>query len=112
MRVIGHISHQIAAKAFLAGAALLASATVVSTRAHAKPPEPGQDTHSEELAMVLPRQAFPDGDDIPLPKPLPPEISTQIRAIFRLQRQGAFAEAINSTTRLTEIGRASCRERV
>ncbi|MFT9143737.1 MAG: lytic transglycosylase domain-containing protein [Acetobacter orientalis] len=102
MRVIGHISHQIAAKAFLAGAALLASATVVSTRAHAKPPEPGQDTHSEELAMVLPRQAFPDGDDIPLPKPLPPEISTQIRAIFRLQRQGAFAEAINSTTRLTD----------
>ncbi|MGO3518816.1 MAG: lytic transglycosylase domain-containing protein [Acetobacter cibinongensis] len=102
MRAIGHISHQIAAKAFLAGAALLASATVVTTRAHAKPPESGQDTHSEELAMVLPRQAFPDGDDIPLPKPLPPEVSTQIKAIFRLQRQGAFAEAISSSTRLTD----------
>lgn len=86
----------------MAGAALLASATVVTTRAHAKPPEPGLDPHSEELAMVLPRQAFPNGDDIPLPKPLPPEISTQIRAIFRLQRQGAFAEAISSTTRLTD----------
>ncbi|MCG4257423.1 lytic transglycosylase domain-containing protein [Acetobacter senegalensis] len=102
MRAIGQISHNIAARAFMAGAALLASATVVATRAHAKPPEPGPDTHSEELAMVLPRQAFPEGDDIPLPKPLSPEVDTQIRAIFRLQRQGAFAEAITSTTRLTD----------
>ncbi|MFT9026970.1 lytic transglycosylase domain-containing protein [Acetobacter indonesiensis] len=102
MRAIGQISHNIAARAFMAGAALLASATVVTTRAHAKPPEPGLDPHSEELAMVLPRQAFPEGDDIALPKPLSSELDTQIRAIFRLQRQGAFAEAINSTTRLTD----------
>lgn len=86
----------------MAGAALLAGASVVATRAYAKLPGPGQDTHSEELAMVMPRQAFPEGDDIPLPKPLPPEISTQIKSIFRLQRQGAFAEAITSTTRLTD----------
>ncbi|GAN68482.1 lytic murein transglycosylase [Acetobacter orleanensis NRIC 0473] len=80
----------------------MAGASVVATRAYAKLPDAGQDTHSEELAMVMPRQAFPEGDDIPLPKPLPPEISTQIKSIFRLQRQGAFAEAITSTTRLTD----------
>ncbi|WP_415474603.1 transglycosylase SLT domain-containing protein [Acetobacter persici] len=102
MRAIGQIPHQIAAKAFMAGAALLAGASVVATKAYAKLPGTGQDTQSEELAMVMPRQAFPEGDDIPLPKPLSPEISTQIKAIFRLQRQGAFAEAITSTTRLTD----------
>ncbi|MFT9332213.1 MAG: lytic transglycosylase domain-containing protein, partial [Acetobacter persici] len=86
----------------MAGAALLAGASVVATKAYAKLPGTGQDTQSEELAMVMPRQAFPEGDDIPLPKPLSPEISTQIKSIFRLQRQGAFAEAITSTTRLTD----------
>ncbi len=86
----------------MAGAALLAGASVVATKAYAKLPGTGQDTPSEELAMVMPRQAFPEGDDIPLPKPLSPEISTQIKSIFRLQRQGAFAEAITSTTRLTD----------
>ncbi len=102
MRAIGQIPHQIAAKAILAGAALLASASVVVTRAHAKPPEAGPEPYSEELAMVLPRQAFPEGDDVTLPKPLPPEVATQVRAILRLQQQGAFTEAISSTTHLTD----------
>ncbi|QEO17596.1 transglycosylase SLT domain-containing protein [Acetobacter vaccinii] len=102
MRAIGQIPHQIAAKAFLAGAALLASASVNLTRAHAKPLERGSEPHSEELAMVLPRPAFPEGDELALPKPLPPEIATQVRAIFRMQRQGAFAEAIRSTSHLTD----------
>ncbi|WP_230975365.1 lytic transglycosylase domain-containing protein [Acetobacter garciniae] len=52
--------------------------------------------------MVLPRPAFPEGDDLALPKPLPPDVAAQIRAIFQMQRQGAFAQAINSTTHLTD----------
>ncbi|WP_342803925.1 transglycosylase SLT domain-containing protein [Acetobacter fabarum] len=102
MRAIGQIPHQIAAKAFLAGAALLASASVSTTRAHASSPDHGVEPHSEELAMVLPRRAFPEGDDLVLPRPLPQDVATNIRAIFRLQRMGAFAEAINSTTHLTD----------
>ncbi|WP_415491329.1 transglycosylase SLT domain-containing protein [Acetobacter sp.] len=102
MRAIGQIPHQIAARAFMAGAALLASASVSVTRAHAKPPENGHEPYSEELAMVLPRPAFPQGDDLALPKPLPPDVAAQIRAIFQMQRQGAFAQAINSTTHLTD----------
>ncbi|WP_415423080.1 transglycosylase SLT domain-containing protein [Acetobacter okinawensis] len=102
MRAIGQIPHQIAAKAFLAGAALLASASVNTTRAHASTPDHGAEPHSEELAMVLPRRAFPEGDDLALPKPLPPDVATNIRAVFRLQRMGAFAEAISSTTHLTD----------
>ncbi|MFT8585705.1 transglycosylase SLT domain-containing protein [Acetobacter papayae] len=103
MRAIGHIPHQIAAKAILASAALLASASVGMTRANAKPPENGHEPYSDEqLAMVVPRPAFPEGDDLALPKPLPPEIAAEIRAIFRLQHQGSFAEAINATTHLTD----------
>lgn len=102
MRAIGQIPHQIAAKAFLAGAALLASASVTTTRAHASSPDHGAEPHSEELAMVLPRRAFPEGDDLVLPRPLPQDVATNIRAVFRLQRMGAFAEAINSTTHLTD----------
>ena len=70
MRAIGQISNHIAATAILAGAALWAGASVTTTKAHAAPPEPGQDAHSNELAMVMPRQAFNGSDDLPLPKPL------------------------------------------
>ncbi|MBS0980082.1 transglycosylase SLT domain-containing protein [Acetobacter thailandicus] len=102
MRAIGQISNHIAATAILAGAALWAGASVTTTKAHAAPPEPGQDAHSNELAMVMPRQAFNGSDDLPLPKPLSSEASLQIRSIFRLQRQGAFSEAISSSTHLTD----------
>lgn len=44
------------------------------------------------------------GDDgvVALPRPLSPEMATLVRSIFRLQRQGAFGEALSSTTRLTD----------
>lgn len=80
----------------------MASASVTTTRAHASSPDHGAEPHSEELAMVLPRRAFPEGDDLVLPRPLPQDVATNIRAVFRLQRMGAFAEAINSTTHLTD----------
>ena len=38
-----------------------------------------------------------------LPRPLSSDMATLVRSIFRLQRQGAFTEAVSSPTRLTDV---------
>lgn len=40
--------------------------------------------------------------NVTLPRPLSSDMATLVRSIFRLQRQGAFSEALSSTTRLTD----------
>nr|WP_242011553.1 transglycosylase SLT domain-containing protein [Acetobacter fallax] len=70
---------------------------------------PSGGVPGEEFAMAIPRLPMEapggaSGDDgvVALPRPLSPEMATLVRSIFRLQRQGAFAEALSSTTRLTD----------
>ncbi|GEN62210.1 lytic transglycosylase [Acetobacter oeni] len=112
----------------LAGAALLTGASVATARPAAQGFDPSGDGHQrtggdpsarslngassgeersgEEFAMAVSRlpEGMTGGDDgvVALPRPLSPEMATLVRSIFRLQRQGAFAEALSSTTRLTD----------
>ncbi|BCI68415.1 transglycosylase SLT domain-containing protein [Acetobacter aceti] len=114
MRAIGHISHSIAARFLLAGAALLTGASFASARPLPAPPDEGgsrsserssHDGHgSDEVAMAVSRLPYggPDDAGVSLPRPLSSDMATLVRAIFRLQRQSAFSEALASTTRLTD----------
>lgn len=113
MRAIGHLTHSVASRFLLAGAALLTGASVTHARpAPAGPPATGEDSFRtetgrrvEELAMLErpSAQNMPgESQGIALPRPLPSDMATLIRSIFRLQRQGAFSEALTSTTRLTD----------
>lgn len=126
MRAIGHISHTIAARVLLAGAALLTGASVATARPVEGGFNPGDGNQraangdssgtmrgarldplhpGEEVALAVPRLSLREGggdDAVTLPRPLSPDMATLVRSIFRLQRQGAFAEALSSTTRLTD----------
>ncbi len=65
-----------AARAFLAGAAILAGAATPAFSA-ARP----QDT-TEDTAMAVPRLSLHGGNPVALPRPLPPEIARAVSAAF------------------------------
>ncbi len=101
MRGIGlSISRLSTARAFLAGAALLAGAAwrpVLGETAR------GSATAPEETAMVMPRLHAPAGaSGLGLPQPLAPSEAARIRRIFALQRAGKLPAAAIETGRLTD----------
>ncbi|ACI51068.1 Lytic transglycosylase catalytic [Gluconacetobacter diazotrophicus PA1 5] len=108
MRGTTHTPPQIAVRAFLAGAALLAGATFTPLRvqtANARntdghPSGPGE--RNEETALAMPRIAPPGGGAVGLAQPLSPDVVAQVRRIFSLQRAGAFDDAIRETAQLRD----------
>jgi len=74
------------ARAFIAGAAILAGAS--ASKAFAQP-QPGGD----EVAFAVPRIAPRGGAPVGLPQPLPPSEAVRIRRIFTLQQAGNVAAA-------------------
>src|SRR5271168_1423025 len=98
MRGIGYTFSRLpAARALLAGAAILAGASV--EKAFAEPLSGADDT-----ALAMPRVAHPGAsggaDGIALPEPLPPSEAARIRRIFALQSRGDLAGAERETGRL------------
>ena len=84
-----------AARAFFAGAALLAGAMV--SAAHAQPIGSGI---GDESAMALPRNATHGGNGVSLPHPLAPSEAIRVRRVFELQQRGLLIEAARETERL------------
>ena len=101
MRGIGlSISRLTTARAVLAGAAILAGAALRPAQAQGSG---GLASHSDDLAMAVPRVHPPAGSNgIGFPQPLAPSEAARIRRIFALQRQGAIPAAIAETSRLRD----------
>ncbi len=101
MRGIGRtISRLSAARAVLAGAAILAGTAL--RPAHAETSS-GKASHPDETAMAVPRIAPPAGSNgIGLPQPLAPSEAARIRRIFALQRQNQIPLAIAETAKLND----------
>ena len=96
MRGIGAtLSRLPVARAFIAGAAILAGAFAPAAQA--------QDTRNsgEEAAMAIPRAPSLTGGAVGLPQPLAPSEAARIRRIFDLQAHGRMAEAAQETGLLT-----------
>ena len=103
MRGIGFtLSRLPAARAFLAGAAILAGA--VASAAQAQPAGSGNGTGlNDETAMAVPRvQMHGATDGVALPQPLTPAEAARIRRIFDLQDRGDIASAVRETARLSD----------
>jgi hypothetical protein len=84
----------------LAGAAILASATV--TKADA------QTQAMDDIAFAVPRMDPRGASGIALPQPLPPSDAARIRRIFALQGRGDLAGSLTETAQLdlsTQLGR-------
>ncbi len=97
MRGIGRtLSRLNAARAFVAGAALLAGAAV--STAHA---QSARET-APETAMAVPRAAPPNGAEVALPEPLAPSEAAIVRRIFALQDSGRITAAQQATAELTD----------
>ena len=103
MRGIGYTFSRLpAARALLAGAAFLASAS--AEKAFAEPQSSADDT-----ALAMPRVALHGASGVALPQPLPPSEAARIRRIFAMQAQGDIAAAERDTARIdtdTALGRA------
>ncbi len=93
-----------AARAFLAGVALLAGATATKAYAETKAGHPQAGT--DEIAMAIPRVSPYGASGVALPQPLPPSEAARIRRVFAWQAKGDIpaavrdSEAIDSTTPL------------
>jgi soluble lytic murein transglycosylase-like protein len=91
------------ARAFIAGAAILAGAS--ASKAVAQPQGNG-----DEIAFAVPRIAPRGGGPVALPQPLPPSEAVRIRRIFMLQQAGNVATAAREAelldTALTVRGQA------
>ncbi len=74
------------ARAFIAGAAILAGAS--ATKAFAQP-----QTGGDDLAFAVPRIAPRGGAPVALPQPLPPSEALRIKHIFSMQQAGNIAAA-------------------
>ncbi|HTU53917.1 MAG TPA: lytic transglycosylase domain-containing protein [Acetobacteraceae bacterium] len=93
MRGIGRtLSRLNAARAMVAGAALLAGTAASTAHAQSAP----------ETAMAVPRTAPPNGVEVALPQPLGPSQADLVRRIFALQDHGAIAAAERAEARLTD----------
>ncbi len=105
MRGIGStLSRLPAARAFLAGAAFLASTAVRPGMSQAAPMEA---SGPDETALAVPRVhlpgALPGGPSgVGLPQPLAPSEAARLRRIFALQRAGDMPAAIAATAELTD----------
>jgi soluble lytic murein transglycosylase-like protein len=101
MRGIGRtISRLSAARAVLAGAAILAGTAL--RPAHTESSS-GPATHPDETAMAIPRIEPPAGaNGVGLPQPLAPSEAALIRRIFALQRRRQIPAAIAETARLSD----------
>ena len=92
------ISRLSAARAVLAGAAILAGTAL---RPALGEPAGGGAFHSDDLAMAMPRIHLPAGSSgVGLPQPLAPSEAARIRRIFTLQHAGLIPAAIAETGRL------------
>jgi soluble lytic murein transglycosylase len=97
MRGIGQtLSRLPAARAFIAGAALLAGAMVSAAQA-----QPTGSGNGDETAMALPRNAM-HGGGVALPHPLAPSEAIRVRRVFALQERGNLAEAMRETALLSD----------
>jgi len=101
MRGIGRtISCLSAARAVLAGAALLAGTALRPAQADSNG---GPATHPDETAMAIPRIEPPAGaNGVGLPQPLAPSEAALVRRIFALQRKNQIPAAIAQTARLSD----------
>ncbi|MBN8891409.1 MAG: hypothetical protein BGP12_07775 [Rhodospirillales bacterium 70-18] len=108
MRGIGStLSRLPAARAFLAGVALLAGATATKAYAEAKAGHP--QAGADETALAIPRVSPRGPSGIALPQPLAPSEAARIRRIFALQARGNIPEAVRETSEMdsvTPLGRA------
>ncbi len=87
MRGIGSTFSRLpAARAFLAGAAILAGAS--ASKAYAQPV-----AGADELALAQPRILPNAGSSVPLPQPLPPAEAARWKRVFALQRGGNIQAA-------------------
>lgn len=110
MRGIGHtLSRLPAARAFLAGAALLAGA--FASAAQAEGPGSGNGSgkgspaggHLDDVALAVPRVALPNGNEgVTLPQPLTPSDAARLRRIFALQAKGDIPAAISAIPEVTD----------
>jgi soluble lytic murein transglycosylase-like protein len=105
MRGIGYrLARLPSARAFLAGAALLASFSGQKAFGQTQ-----DSIGSDDVAMAIPRIAPRDGATVPLPRPLAPSQAALIRRIFAMQAKGDIPAAIRETGRLdssTPLGHA------
>lgn len=98
MRGIGHTFSRLpAARAFLAGAALLAGAMFSAAQAQAT-----GSGNGDESAMAVPRIAMRGGSGVAFPQPLAPSDTILIRRIFALQHRGRLEEATRDIERLVD----------
>src|SRR5438552_1345871 len=90
------LSRHPAARALLAGAAIVAGASASVAQAQTT-----GSGNGDETAMAIPRIALPaDSGAVELPQPLAPSDAARIRRIFALQKQGDIAEAARETATL------------
>ncbi len=95
MRGIGHtLSRLPVARALVAGAAILATASFAAAQAQ----EAGT---GEQTAMAIPRIEVPGANSgVGLPQPLTPSDAARVRRIFTDQTHGRMDEALRETTNL------------
>ena len=92
-----------AARALLAGAALLASASLRPGHAQVAADDArADDSRSDEVALAMPRVALPGGA-VPLPQPLARGEAARIRRIFALQAAGEIPAAVAETAQLADL---------
>lgn len=101
MRGISLTSPLPAARAFLAGAALLAGAATAPVHAQGTRSQDG-DTAPNETAMAIPRVSPEGAAGVVLPEPLAPSEAARIRRIFALQARNRMDEASDETERLRD----------
>src|ERR1700677_2224871 len=103
MRGIGYTFSRLpAARALLAGAAFLATAS--AEKAYAEP-QPGAD----DTALAMPRVSPHGATGVALPQPLAPSEAVLVRRVFALQSAGDIGGAERETARIeadTALGRA------
>jgi soluble lytic murein transglycosylase len=103
MRGIGYTFSRLpAARALLAGAAFLATAS--AEKAYAEP-QPGAD----DTALAMPRVSPHGATGVALPQPLAPSEAVLVRRVFALQSAGDLIGAERETARIdtdTALGRA------
>src|SRR5271165_2644694 len=98
MRGIGRTFSRLpAARALIAGAAILAGAA--ASGAHAQSPGSG---NGEDTAMAIPRMNSRGGGIASLPQPLAPSEVARIRHILTLQAQGDVATAARESLALDD----------
>ena len=103
MRGIEHnLSRFPAARALIAGAAILAGAFASAAQAQPAGSYSSNLGNGDETAMALPRIATRGAGGVGLPRPLAPSDAARIKAIFALQAHGRIPAALAETARLED----------